>query len=181
MVHICVMLPSTAAFSAAALLWPLQRMSTSRAAITVPTPTVSAWAGLGYHFLILSTLGVEVGRIAVKDVDVLLGAVNMVEEVLGHEGVVAFRVFLRKVHIFVHVERQDVLETYAAFLAGFDEALVHSDRRRPGGQTQYEGLFFSGLGGVNLVYDVVGCPFGQLLVSRLNDYSHDINSFKLTV
>ena len=34
-----------AACKARALLWPLQRMSTSLAAITVPTPTVSAVAG----------------------------------------------------------------------------------------------------------------------------------------
>ena len=45
-------------------------------------------ACLTNHLFVVSTLGSQVFGIAVQDVDVLLGAVNMVEQVAGHERVV---------------------------------------------------------------------------------------------
>ena len=60
--------------------------------------------------LVGRALGCEILRVAVEDVDVLLRYVHVVEEVPCHERVVAFRMLLWKSHIFVHVERDHILE-----------------------------------------------------------------------
>ena len=83
-------------------------------------------ASLLNHLLIVGTLGGQVLGIAVEDVDVLLGAVDVVKQVASHEGVVALRVLLRQPHIFVHIECQHILERYAALLVGLYQAGIHS-------------------------------------------------------
>ena len=72
--------------------------------------------GLTNHLLVVGTLGSQVLGVAVENMDVLLGAVDVVKQVASHERVVALRVLLRQVNILVHVERQHVLERHAAFL-----------------------------------------------------------------
>ena len=84
-------------------------------------------AGFGNHLLVVGAFSFEVLGVTIEDMNVFLRAVDVVEEVRGHEGVVAFGVFLGKAHIFVHVKGDNVLEADAAFLAGSHEGLVHAD------------------------------------------------------
>ena len=83
-------------------------------------------ASLLNHFLVMGTLGSEVLRITIEDMDILLGAVDMVEEVASHERVVTFGMVLRKVHILVHVEGQDILEGHATLFVCFYQAYIPS-------------------------------------------------------
>ena len=62
------------------------------------------------HLLVVSALGGQVLGVSVQDVDVLLGAVNMVEQVAGHERVIAFWMLLGQAYVLVHVECQHVLK-----------------------------------------------------------------------
>ena len=48
--------------------------------------------------------------------------INMLEEILVHEAMIALRVF--------HGEIYNVLEGDATFLVGFNQLLVHTNRRR---------------------------------------------------
>ena len=109
--------------------------------------------------LIVGAFLVEVLGVAVEDVDVLLGAVHMVEEVARHERMVALGVGLGQAHIFVHVERDDIPERQAAFLASLGQAGIHALRGGSCGETENEGMVLCGLKGVDALDDVIGCPF----------------------
>ena len=61
-------------------------------------------------FFVTGTFGFEVFGITVEDVHVLLLNIDMAEEVLLHERMVALRMIFGDTHIFVHVERNHVLE-----------------------------------------------------------------------
>ena len=63
-----------------------------------------------YHLLIMGAFGNEVGSIAIQDMDVLLRTVDVVEQVTGHEGMIALRMGFGQTNILVHVEGQYVLE-----------------------------------------------------------------------
>ena len=56
--------------------------------------------------------------------------VNMLEEILVHEAMIALRVFHGEIHILIHVKGYNVLEGDATFLVGFNQLLVHTNRRR---------------------------------------------------
>ena len=62
------------------------------------------------HLLIVSALCLEVLCVSVEDVDVLLRAVDVVEEVVSHERMVALWVRLWQAYILVHVEGEYMLE-----------------------------------------------------------------------
>ena len=78
--------------------------------------------------LIPLALGGKVLGVAVEDVYVLGGDVDVVEEVAMHERPVALGMALGQSDIFVHVERDDVPERDIALLVQPDQLLVCSDR-----------------------------------------------------
>ena len=92
-------------------------------------------SGFLNHFLVVGALFHQVGSVAVENVDVLLRAVNVVEEIAGHECVIALRVCLRQTDVFIHVEGDDVFERYLSCTAGLDEGVVHTHGRRTCRQT----------------------------------------------
>ena len=63
-----------------------------------------------------------------KMVAVLNTPVDVIEEVGGHERVVAFGVLFGQAHIFVHVEGHNVLETDTSVFVSLDEGFVHAKR-----------------------------------------------------
>ena len=105
----------------------------------------------------------------------------MIEEVGGHEAVVALRMALGKPHIFVHVESEDVLEADSPCLIGLYESLVGANGAAAGRQTEDEGLLSGGLSSINLVDDVLSCPLGHLIIVRFNNYAHSLIYFLLVM
>ena len=83
-------------------------------------------AGFFYHLLIVTALFVKVLGVAVEDMDLVAGNVDMVEEVAGHERMVALGMALRQADILIHVEGDDVLERDTAFLVGFHQTGIHA-------------------------------------------------------
>lgn len=59
----------------------------------------------------------------------------MLEEILVHEAMITLRVFHGEIHILIHVKGYNVLEGDAAFLVGFYQLLVHTNRRRTSGKS----------------------------------------------
>ena len=110
------------------------------------------------HLLIVLALGHEVGGITIQDVDVLLRTVNMVEEVAGHESMVALGMGLRQTDILVHVESDHVLERDFSGTVGLDEGVIHPYRRRTGRQTQHKLVIGCRIELVDTRDDVVCCP-----------------------
>ena len=51
----------------------------------------------------------------------------MIEEVTGHEGMVALRMGLWQAHILVHVEGDDILKGYLSGTVGLDKGIVHAN------------------------------------------------------
>jgi len=88
-------------------------------------------ASLGDFKFILLALGREVAGVAVEDVHILRKDVDVLEEVVPHEIVVALRMVAGQPHVLVHVERLDVLERNSALAMKLDQFLVHSQRRAP--------------------------------------------------
>jgi hypothetical protein len=62
------------------------------------------------HLLIVSTFCEKVRSISVEDMNVFLLDVDVIEEVVPHKAVIAFWMTFRQSHIFVHVERNHILE-----------------------------------------------------------------------
>ena len=126
------------------------------------------------HLLVVRALGDEVLGVAVEDVDVLLGDVNVVEEVGGHEAMIALGMAFGQGDVLVHVERQHVLEGHASGLVGFDEGTVHTDGAAARGQAQHERLLGRRCGSVDLVDNILSCPLGHLIIVRFDDDSHNL-------
>lgn len=59
---------------------------------------------------VANALGLEVGGVAIEDVDVGGVDVDVGEEVLPHEGVVRLGVIAGDAHVLVHVERDDIFK-----------------------------------------------------------------------
>ena len=132
-------------------------------------------AGLDDGLLIGGALGGEVGGVAVEDVDVLLGLVDMVEQVLVHEGVVALGMLHGKADILVHVEGNDVLEGQLTGLDHAHEFGVGVQRGGTGGEAQHEGLVGTGGLLLDLGGDIVGSPEAAVLGIVADDDFHDIS------
>ena len=127
--------------------------------------------------LIVGALLDQVFGIAVENVDILGHDVDVAEEVVPHERVVALGMLLRQTHIFVHVEGDDVLERHLARLVEADKLLVGLQRRRAGREAQYEGRRGEFAFESNLLDDVTGSPLRYLLRGVFDNYSHGVSFF----
>ena len=124
--------------------------------------------------LVLLALLLQIGGVAVEDVDVRGRHVDMVEEMLAHEGVIAFRVIFGDAHVFVHVERNDVAERHLARLIKAHQFLVGLHGRRAGGQSQYERTVGPGRLLLDPRDDVTGRPQAGFRVVLFDNQSHRI-------
>ena len=70
--------------------------------------------------------------------DVLLGAVYVVEQVAGHEGVITLGMRLWQTDILIHVEGKYIFEGYLTGAVGFYQGIVHTYGRGTRRQTEYE-------------------------------------------
>ena len=91
-------------------------------------------------FLICFAFGLKVGSVAVEDVYVTLRDVDMVEEVIVHERVVAFGMVFRNADVFVHVEGDHVLEGDFAVAHHADEFGICAERGGACGKAEHERL-----------------------------------------
>ena len=96
-------------------------------------------------FLVVVTFFYQIGRIAVEDMDVLRLDVDMGEKIGPHEAVVAFGVVFGQVDVFIHVERDDVLEGEFACLIFPNEFPVEAERRGAGRASELERLWLASL------------------------------------
>ena len=67
-------------------------------------------------FFVTGTFSIQVGSISVQDIGILRFDVDMAEEVVPHERVVAFRMFFGQTHILIHIKSNHVLEGNNSFL-----------------------------------------------------------------
>ena len=118
---------------------------------------VDATVGLDFLF-IACTPGIQVGSVAVQDIGVLRLDVYMAEEVVPHKGIVAFGMFLGQTYILVHIESHYVLKRHDAFLVQVDKFLVHAQRRRTGGASQYKRFFRCRISGLDLGSHIMCSP-----------------------
>jgi hypothetical protein len=77
------------------------------------------------------------GNGAVRDVDVLRLDIDVVEEILPHETMVALQLLGLHGEVFVEVERDDSLETEPLFTMQADQLVVDAGRRRAGRQAEH--------------------------------------------
>ena len=115
------------------------------------------------------TFSSEISRVAIENIYVLLGYVDMAEEVVPHEAVIALGVVFGKANILVHVESDNILERHFTFFVKLDQTTVHAQRRAAGGATEYEGVLGSGVGFVDTGCNIVACPTGEAIVIRFNN------------
>ena len=140
------------------------RTNTSEEEIDTTSGTDSSFVGSAFSF--------EVGSIPVEDVDVFLLDIDVAEEVLPHEAVIALRVILRDTNVLVHIEGDDVLEGNTASLMGSYQCTVHAEGRRARRETEDEGLSGGRLSSLNLLDDIVCCPLGNPHIVGLDDKTH---------
>lgn len=97
------------------------------------------------------TLGLQVSRISIQNVGVFRVDVNVLEEIIPHEGVVTLWVVSRKTHILVHVEGFHILKGQVPILIVLNQLLVAAKRGAP--LIQPRPSFFSKPNGVLLLPD----------------------------
>ena len=125
--------------------------------------------GGGDGLFIIGALDFEVGGVAVQNMDVLLLDVDVAEEVIPHEGVVAFGMVFRQVDVLIHVEGDYVLEGDFAGLVQGDQFAVQAQGGAAGRAAQFEGFLGRGFGLVDSLGYVVRSPLGHFVVVRFND------------
>ena len=126
-----------------------------------------------YFFLVGSTLGCKVGSISIKNMDILLRTVDVVEQVGEHERMVAFGMLYRQVYILIHVKGDHILEGHLSFLVSFHQSPIHSDRRRAGRQSEHKGFFCRWFCSIDTFNNMIGCPLGHQIIIRFNNNSHN--------
>ena len=83
---------------------------------------------LSDELLVVVTLSDEILCVTIEDVYILRLDVDVVEEVVPHEAVVTFWVIFWQLHIFVHVECDDVLERNLACTAHVNQVAIQTQR-----------------------------------------------------
>ena len=83
-------------------------------------------------------LGPLAREVALGDVDLLVGDVDVVEEVLPHKPVVALEALRLDGVVLVEVERRHAGEVEALLAVHADEVLVDADGRGAGGEPQHD-------------------------------------------
>ncbi|VXA82643.1 conserved hypothetical protein [Aeromonas veronii] len=136
-----------------------------------PHEQVDLAVGLDFVFVALA-LGHQILGIAVEDVDVFGTNVDVTEEVVVHEAVVALRVIFRQADVLVHVEGDHVLEAHFTGFVQLDQALVGVERGATGGQAQYERAIAGRLERVDAVNDVTSRPQAYLAGRFQRDQAH---------
>ena len=81
-----------------------------------------------YHLLIMTALLFQVLGITVQDMNILLRAVDMIEEIGSHKRVIALRMRFRQTYIFIHIEGDDMLERNLAFFYRLYQVGIHALR-----------------------------------------------------
>lgn len=132
-------------------------------------------SGLDYLLFVGSALGREVGSVAVEDMDVCAGDVDMVEEVAVHEAVIALRMLDGQAHVLIHIESDHVLEAELAGLDFADEFGVYLERGGSGRKPQHKGLVADFCLCLDGVGDAVGHPKGGLFLCVSDNYFHIIS------
>lgn len=101
---------------------------------------------------------------AVEDVDVMLGDIHVVEEVLGHPAVVALEPIGADTVILVQVEGDDAGEVEPLFAVHPDQLPVDADRRGAGGKAKH-GILTHGVSLANQVGDHLSDVPGDIVVT----------------
>ena len=122
-----------------------------------------------YGLLVVLALFLQILGIAVEDMDILFLDVDVAEEVVPHEAMVALGMILGEVHILVHVEGNDVLERYLACLVQGDQLAVHAQGRTSCRATELKGLLCRWVCIVNTLGYIVCSPFRHPIVVGFNN------------
>ena len=119
----------------------------------------ASWAHIFFNMFAVWMFGV-----AIENVDILGGAVDVVEEVATHERVVTLGMALGQSYILIHIECDDVLEADFASLVGFYKAAIHTLGRRTRRQSQHKRFLRCRGSGVDTFNDMIGSPLRQLRI-----------------
>jgi len=88
-------------------------------------------------------MDIEIERPAVGDVRACRVEIQLVEQILLHEGPVTLRVRRPQAHVFVEIERRHLREVETFFLVQSDKLAVRAQRRIARGQSQHAAGFFA--------------------------------------
>ena len=69
---------------------------------------------------VTGTLSIQIGSITIQDIGILRIDINMVEEIIPHERIVAFGMFFRQADIFIHIKSNYIPEGNNSFLVQVD-------------------------------------------------------------
>ena len=129
-------------------------------AIRTDTTQEQVYATDRFHAsLIRRTLSLQILGVTIQDIYVLRFDIDMTEEIIPHERMIAFRMIFRKTDILIHIESDHILERYDTLLVQFNQVLVHTQWRRSGRQAQYEWFFSGWIRGFDLRCYIIGSPF----------------------
>lgn len=115
------------------------------------------------------TLSLQVSCIPIQNVGVFWADVNVLEEVVPHEGMVTLRVVSRKAHVLIHVESLHIFEGQVSILTVLNELLVATNWGAPSRKSQGEVLVWPWVELDDAVPDVLGCPLAGLRIMVQDD------------
>jgi len=112
--------------------------------------------------LIALALSFQILSHTIENVDVLSRNINVIEEVVVHKIPVALVVLSGQTNVLVHIKGYNILKGDLAGLIHFDQVAVNAQRRRTGGQAQYEGTVFLMI--VDRISNMLGGPSAHFIV-----------------
>ncbi|MNZ93705.1 hypothetical protein D3C78_1127840 [compost metagenome] len=128
---------------------------------------------VGFDFrFVLAALGVNVRCITIQQVDIFAWDINVIKEITVHEGMIAFRVFLRQANVFIHVESHHMLKAYFTCFVHRNQMFVGFQRSTAGWQAEHKRTLRSRLECVDALDDMAGGPFADLCSIFQWDKSH---------
>ena len=120
-------------------------------------------------FLIVFALSLQILGITVENMHILFLDIDVAEEIVPHEGVVALWMFFGQIDILVHIERDDILERHLASLIQLDQFSVHTQGRTPSRTAQLEGLLCRRFCFVDTLGHIICSPLRHLFVVGFNN------------
>ena len=142
-------------------------------AVGANTSEEEVYAAVALDLLLIAAafLGGILG-IAVEDVDILAGNVYVAEEIRPHESIVALFVVAGNTAVFIHIERNNVLERNLTLLIQLDQIAVHAQRRTARRASENERMFGSRFRFIDARRHIIGRPGRYIGIIGFDNKSH---------
>lgn len=113
----------------------------------------------------MTAFSIDIRRITIQQVNISRLNINVIKEITVHEAMVAFRMIFWQANVLIHVESDNMFETYLARFMHLNQCFIGSKRCATGWQAEHKRTIGSRFKRIDTVYNMAGSPFTDLFCS----------------